>query len=247
MNDRYKLLSVQAEEHKLFFRLDSDPVRFGTIGHLRGDFDSNGIGFYTTWFDNQKHLKTEAFKKEFDNIVNYLRGYPDADVLKNRRDMETYFYAHPEHRIEGGWNGRMLGFKIQTPDFTHYVRYCPQKGDYDFYIFSFDNRFLLPELAGQHELPNECFAMLPSSGNIIFIISGEQGYHSSGLSTNDQKLNRQTINLNNALMGVTRAQEEAMLAGSLFGWDKPAAKPWNYEADGTPRNPNQPKKKEPER
>ncbi len=38
-----------------------------------------------------------------------------------------------------------------------------------------------------------------------------------------------------------------MRTGSMFGWTVPGAKPWNYEADGTLRNPNQPKKKEPER
>ena len=33
----------------------------------------------------------------------------------------------------------------------------------------------------------------------------------------------------------------------MMGWNTPAAKPWNYEIDGTPRNPSQPKKNEPER
>jgi hypothetical protein len=36
-----------------------------------------------------------------------------------------------------------------------------------------------------------------------------------------------------------------MLAGALLGWDTPAAKPWKYEPDGTPRQP--PKKEVPER
>jgi hypothetical protein len=46
---------------------------------------------------------------------------------------------------------------------------------------------------------------------------------------------------------VTRAQEEAMLCGSLFGWDTPAAKPWNYDMDGNPRQLSPRKKDEPER
>lgn len=33
--------------------------------------------------------------------------------------------------------------------------------------------------------------------------------------------------------GVTPAQREAMLAGSMFGWDTPAANPDSYNEDGT--------------
>ena len=33
-------------------------------------------------------------------------------------------------------------------------------------------------------------------------------------------------------MGVTPAQAEAMLAGSMFGWNVPAANPKNYDKDG---------------
>ena len=35
-------------------------------------------------------------------------------------------------------------------------------------------------------------------------------------------------------MGVTKAQEAAMLAGSLKGWNTPEADPQNYDDNGTP-------------
>jgi uncharacterized surface anchored protein len=110
-----------------------------------------------------------------------------------------------------------------------------------------ENRWLLPELAGKHELPNDCFSVLPSTGELVFIVMGEKGYYPSGKSTPDRDMNRQIASAYNALTGVTRGQEEAMLAGSLHGLDKPAACPWKYDQHGNPRPPQPKRKEQPER
>ena len=41
----------------------NDNIESGCIGFLRGDFDTSGKGFYTTWEDKVKFLKTDEFKK----------------------------------------------------------------------------------------------------------------------------------------------------------------------------------------
>ena len=46
----------------------------GNIGHLRGDFDSGGYGFYTTWSDHRPQWKTDEFKTELDEVINTLRS-----------------------------------------------------------------------------------------------------------------------------------------------------------------------------
>ena len=57
----------------------------GCIGHLRGDMDTNGNGFFTSWTDHMAHLKTDAFKQEFDDVIHMLRFNPEYDgILKNR-------------------------------------------------------------------------------------------------------------------------------------------------------------------
>ena len=142
----------------------------------------------------------------------------------------------------------MTCFKIETLDYSFYFRLNPHQGTYDIYCFAYHNSYLLPELSGEHGLPHYCFSVLPSSGQIIRIHRGENGYH---LCNKEMRLDYDTARFKaddeNALRLITKAQEAAMLAGSLFGWDTPAAKPWNYDKDGKPRLPNPPKKDDRER
>ena len=48
----------------------------------------------------------------------------------------------------------------------------------------------------------------------------------------DKAFNRALADDRNASLGVGKAQIEAMLAGSMFGWDVPAADPKNYDGNG---------------
>ena len=44
--------------------------------------------------------------------------------------------------------------------------------------------------------------------------------------------NRIFVDLRNSYNSISKAQEAAMVAGSMFGWDTPAAKPKNYDENG---------------
>ena len=55
----------------------------------------------------------------------------------------------------------------------------------------------------------------------------------------DGKSNREVADIANAAVGITKAQEAAMLAGSMFGWQTPAADPKNYDEHGQPIRPKQ--------
>ena len=50
----------------------------------------------------------------------------------------------------------------------------------------------------------------------------------------DARQNREFADDCNVKNGVTKAQEAAMLAGSMFGWQTPAADPKNYDEQGQP-------------
>lgn len=71
------------------------------------------------------------------------------------------------------------------------------------------------------KLPAYCAAILPGYGTPIIIVAGERGYHPAPLNLN--------VEAYNAKRGITPAQAEAMLVGSMFGWEVPGANPENCE------------------
>jgi hypothetical protein len=234
----YELLLAEKDELRFCFRLSGEAAeRCGAIGYLRADFGRSGKEFYTTWFDNQAHLKSSDFKYKFDELINSLRDDGQKPPFASRDNHLAFCAAHPS----------MTCFKIATLDYSFYFRLNPQQGTYDIYCFAYDNRYLLPELAGQHSLPQYCFSVLPSSGELIRIQRDEQGYflcNGKGLTPQQAQFKADD---ENGLRHITKAQEAAMLAGSLFGFNTPAAKPWNYDKTGNPRLPNPPKKDDRER
>lgn len=85
-------------------------------------------------------------------------------------------------------------------------------------------------------LPERCYGILPSTGDVIIINRGESGYYRTGLSSDDKELNRTLVDEYNEKIGVTKAQAAAMLAGSMFGWDVPGANPDCYDELGDFKN-----------
>lgn len=71
-------------------------------------------------------------------------------------------------------------------------------------------------------LPTMCFALLPGTKEVIGIKKGERGYYTT------KDMTPEDVATFNKKLGVTPAQREAMLAGSLFGFDVPGANPQLY-------------------
>lgn len=81
----------------------------------------------------------------------------------------------------------------------------------------------------KHGLPEMCFSILKSTGDLICIKRGESGYYPSDWDTHDKERNAELAAELNEQLGVTMEQRQAMEAGSMFGWSVPGADPVTYE------------------
>lgn len=213
------------EEENLCFRDAERTKEYGCIGYLRGDFGDGGREFWTTWFpQNSEELNDEKFKIVFDAVINRLRE--PCDILFDRESMRAYCRTQPQCQIYAPY-GEQWRFRILTRDYALYLRRIPAPGDYNFYVFCYDKEMLMNKLAKDRGLPRYCYAYLPTTKEEIRIDFAERGYIPYRRQGNGRAANEM-----NRELGITPAQAEAMKAGSMFGWNCPAADPKSYNEQG---------------
>ena len=114
----------------------------GCIGHLRGDMDRSGNGFFTSWEDHCGELKTQAFKDEFDDFINALRFDERYDgIFKNRSSLSRYCYEHKESVFAEDFIPQ-YGFRVDTPEYAYLLRLNSMQGDYNLYIYCYRREML---------------------------------------------------------------------------------------------------------
>lgn len=131
---------TQAERKYTYAQSTQLRGQTGSIGYLRGDFDRTGNGFYTTWNEHRKDLKTDEFKAEFDTVINALRS-GKYGLLQNRSAMRGYAKKHPDSAFQGNYCTE-YGFRIDTEKHCYLIRCNPTPGDYNFYCFSYKKDWL---------------------------------------------------------------------------------------------------------
>lgn len=82
------------------------------------------------------------------------------------------------------------------------------------------------EAANLKALPELCYTVTPM-GELVVIKRGERGYHPAPVV--EGRSAHAYASHQNAQMGVTSEQERAMIAGSMFGWEKTLAHPDTYK------------------
>lgn len=110
-------------------------MQTGCIGHLSGDFGSNGKQFFSSWDDHRADLKSDDFKHEFDEVINALREDDQySGILKSRDSLSSVCRKFPESNFG---NDREYGFRADTDHYSYLFRLNPHKGEYNIYCYCY--------------------------------------------------------------------------------------------------------------
>lgn len=300
MMEYEKRAMIETEDKYTFRQSEQLSMQCGLIGYLRADMDTDGNGFFSTWNDWRKELKTQEFKDEFDAVINSLRE--EGDILHNRRALAGYCYSNPQAKMTSEQD--YYGVRVDSEKYAYLLRLNPNKGEYNLYCYCYrrdwldahlkkamqgirfitpdyqekfriadgeqvrirypdgeirepycryideyhvevgDDLFHICELAEKLEnngaeiiplrssLPKQCYSTLAETGEIIILKRGESGYYKTDIPSTSAEDSRALVDEYNRKLGVSKAQEYAMKAGSMFGFQVPAADPKNYGMDG---------------
>ena len=163
-------LRPMTEQERMYSYSQSSQIegQTGLIGHLRGDMDFDGSGFFTSWTDHRADLKTDEFKAEFDTVINALRSDPAfGGVLKNRSSLNRYGHNHPESAFSDDYFSD-FGFRADTEKYSYFLRVNGRQGDYNLYCYAYYRpwleqhlnkakagiRFITPEYEEKFRLPD---------------------------------------------------------------------------------------------
>ena len=182
------------------------------------------------WYHETDSVNTKVRSVVFavDSRDGELWGVAECRVARELSDTEMdTLKEFITGQASDGWGEGFEQREIFTDDNDKlYVHFWNS----DEWSIQTEQELFSPKLA--EGLPELCFSVLPSTGELICIKRGESGYYPSDWSTDDPAQNRELADYNNNRLGVTQAQRLAMECGSMHGWDVPGANPKNYEQDG---------------
>ena len=186
----------------------------------RGEYNLYCFCYVRQWLERQ----LKQAEKGIRFFIDYKERFRLADgdrirlVMENSENREMTCRYIDDHHME------VFGQSTST---VYHI---------DEFVEAWKNHGCTEMIPLRKSLPEKCFSFLESSGELIVIEKGKQGYSPTGIYPQDSDV-RAGVDAANEVNGVTKAQSAAMKAGSMFGWDKPAADPANYDDQGIPIRP----------
>lgn len=176
----------------------------------------------------------------------YLRQWLDSHMKRAEKGIRFFIDYKERFRLADGDRIRLVMESGENREMTcryiddHHMEVFGQSTSTVYHIDEFveawKNHGCTEMIPLRKSLPEKCFSFLESSGELIVIEKGKQGYSPTGIYPQSSDV-RAGVDAANEANGVTKAQSAAMKAGSMFGWDKPAADPANYDDQGIPIRP----------
>lgn len=133
----YEMLPLKEVERKYTFKQSHQlEMQTGLIGYLRADMDSDGKGFFSTWNEFNSSLKTDEFRREFDDVINALRLDEKYEkILFDRDSLKRYCNAHPEIKYNDVRG--FYGIRVNSENYAYLLKLNPNKGDYNLYCYCY--------------------------------------------------------------------------------------------------------------
>ena len=179
----------------------------------------------------------------------------------NRGEYNLYCYCYQKEWLNAHLKNAERGIRFINPHYQEQFRIADGEkisiklGDGktmertcryidDYHVEVGDNLYHICEFAERMEqggctyapmeppLPPMCYSILPSTGEVIQIDRWQKGYTATSFSDGNRAENEAIKDKFNEKLGVTKAQEQAMLSGSMIRWDSIAAKPKSYDENG---------------
>lgn len=134
----FVLNKMKKSEQKYTYRQSTQiSMQCGLIGYLRADMDSNGKGFFSTWNDYRKDLKTSVFKAEFDDMINTYRK--DGNFLADRDTLNKFCH---DKALNYENDERSFGIRVDSENYAYLCRLNPYKGEYNLYCYCYIKKWL---------------------------------------------------------------------------------------------------------
>lgn len=210
---------------------------------------------------NPASLFENTFSREYGFRIDTQKYSYLMRLNPNKGEYNFYIYAYRRDLLDRHLHQALRGIRFITPRYEEKFRLADtdsiriissnnESRDHecryidDYHIEVGKNLYHICEFAERMEeagnaviplrrsLPDKCYAVLPGDSKIIIIKKGESGYYKTDIDTKDKVESTTLADTYNEKLGVSKAQREAMVAGSMFGWHVPAADPSNYDGHG---------------